>query len=152
YAIVEDRVLSLIEPVQHAEGVAPEDGATPWAHAMVKADAARRGGFTGKGVGVAVLDTGVDGGHEALAGKIVQQVVWDEASQSWVAESPAKDTQKHGTHVAGLIAGKAVGVAEGAQIHSAVMLPCGNGHVSDFTLALEWAAGTAAIAIVNMSA
>ncbi|MEV0592835.1 S8 family peptidase [Nonomuraea cavernae] len=50
----------------------------------------------GRGVRVAVLDSGVDGGHPALSGKVVEQV--DTSGEGIVPGA-------HGTHVAGIIAG-----------------------------------------------
>jgi subtilisin family serine protease len=53
-------------------------------------------GLTGRGVRVAVLDSGVDSNHPALAGKVVDQVS--------TAGEPVGIPGDHGTHVAGTIA------------------------------------------------
>lgn len=45
-----------------------------------------------------------------------------------------------------------MGVAPGARILNGVMIPGGNGNVSDFVLALEWTARRSDVQIVNMSA
>jgi subtilisin family serine protease len=66
---------------------------------------------------------------------------------------PSADTLGHGTQVAGLIAGKTVGVAPGAQLLSSIMIPGGRGTVSSFILALDWIARRHFnVPIVNMSA
>ena len=65
---------------------------------QIGAPAAYQAGFTGRGVTVAVLDTGVDAEHPDLAGKIA-----DEQNFSEVPE--LGDTVGHGTHVASIIAG-----------------------------------------------
>jgi subtilisin family serine protease len=53
-------------------------------------------GLTGRGVRVAVLDSGVDSNHPALAGKVVDEVS--------TAGEPVGVPGDHGTHVAGTIA------------------------------------------------
>jgi minor extracellular serine protease Vpr len=67
---------------------------------------------TGKGVKVAVIDTGVDTSHPDLKGKVV-------GGYDFVKNDPnPQDENGHGTHVAGIIAGngKVKGVAPGASL------------------------------------
>ena len=79
-------------------------------------------GYTGKGVVVGVMDSGVDGGHPALASRWRGRT--GDTSSSWYAatgENYAEpgDGHGHGTHVTGTIVGGApgdiVGVAPDAQ-------------------------------------
>jgi subtilisin family serine protease len=75
---------------------------------------------TGKGVVVGHIDTGVDGKHPALAGKI--KLFWNSSTQK--AGGPATDSGDHGTHTAGTIVGgdrkqSIFGVAPEAQLISA---------------------------------
>lgn len=76
-------------------------GATWGAHA-VGADASP---YTGKGIRIAVLDTGLDLSHPDFAGR-------DIVSQSFVEGQTVQDGNGHGTHCAGIAAGPA---APGAQ-------------------------------------
>jgi hypothetical protein len=67
---------------------------------------------TGAGVRVAIVDTGVDLSHPALAGRIAQ-------ARDFVADSPRRPpAERHGTAVAGVIAADTgiVGVAPGAEL------------------------------------
>jgi len=97
-------------------------------------DPRRDKGYTGKGVTVALIDTGADRDHEALAGKIV-------AFKDFVNNQTASyDDNGHGTHCASLIAGeKGTGVAPGASLLVIkVMDREGACYLSDALKALDW--------------
>jgi len=66
---------------------------------QIGAPAAWALGFTGKGVTVGVLDTGIKADHPDLAGKVVEAKDFTDTSPD------ASDDVGHGTHVAGIIAG-----------------------------------------------
>ena len=59
-------------------------------------------GLTGKGVKVAILDTGVDDNHPDLFGRVVH--LWDATGEGFPADR--SNWNGHGTGVAGLIGGK----------------------------------------------
>lgn len=109
-------------------------------------------GYTGKGVTVAVLDTGVDDTHPDLAGRISEE-------RSFVdGVSSAKDGHGHGTHVASTIVGsgaasggKYKGVAPDAKlIVGKVLSDAGTGSDSEIIAGMEWAAHSDA-KIISMS-
>lgn len=89
----------------------------------------------GAGIVVAVLDTGIDGTHPALAGKVIggYDFVNDDADPM--------DDHRHGTHVAGIIAAESAqvtGVATGVKLLAYKVLGAdGRGSVSDIIAALE---------------
>ena len=90
--------------------------------------------ITGKGVTIALIDTGADPNHVALAGKIV-------AFKDFVNnQSIAYDDNGHGTHCASLIAGsEGIGVAPGAELLVVkVMDRDGACYLSDALKALDW--------------
>src|SRR5438477_424703 len=82
-------------------------------------EAWRQLGVTGKGIGVAILDSGI-APHPDLAGRIVAAVDFTGGGIGATLVAPA-DPGGHGTHVAGLVAGDGTasggayaGVAPGA--------------------------------------
>ena len=155
--VLDNAPLQLIQPRRLAtsakQRLVPSD---LWHLEAIGLTAARKQRFrgSGRGVTVAVLDTGIDIAHPALKGRVSQAVTFDSRPNVWSvqAQTPSFDTDGHGTHVAGLICGEKIGAAPEAQLMSGVLLPAGTGSLVDFVLALEWAAGQATIQIVNISA
>ncbi len=96
----------------------------------IEAPAAWASGATGAGQTIAILDTGVDASHPFLAGKVIEQACYSagkdcpngQAAQFGAgAAVPCGYSSDcaHGTHVAGIAAGKGAsfsGVAPGANI------------------------------------
>ncbi|MGV9215631.1 S8 family serine peptidase [Micromonospora sp. RB23] len=118
---------------------------------QIGAPAAYQAGFTGRGVRVAVLDTGIDASHPDLSGRIAQAENFTEAADT-------DDTVGHGTHVASIIAGS--GAASGGKYHGvapdATLLNgkvCeDNGCLDSAILAgMQWAAVDQHADVINMS-
>lgn len=110
------------------------------------------GQYTGAGVGVAVLDTGISGAAD-FNGRVVTRVSVN-SNGTYNA-----DKYGHGTHVAGIIAGnggKYIGIAPGANLISVkVSDDKGGSTVSDFVSGIQWVIDNKAaynIRIINISA
>ena len=118
---------------------------------QIGAPDAWKAGFDGKGVKVAVLDTGVDRTHPDLADRVVAEKNFSESDN-------VDDHVGHGTHVASTIAGSGAasqgryrGVAPGATIISGKVLgDDGSGQDSDIIAGMSWAAEQGA-KVVNLS-
>ncbi|MFC4006310.1 S8 family serine peptidase [Nonomuraea purpurea] len=104
-------------------------------------------GFDGKGVKVAVLDTGIDVNHPDFAGRII-------ATKNFSGSADIADKKGHGTHVASTIAGageKYKGVAPAASLLVGKVLDDGGrGDWSWAIAGMEWAA-TQGADVVNLS-
>ncbi|WP_255310471.1 S8 family peptidase [Streptomyces sp. DI166] len=119
--------------------------------AQIGAPKAWSAGYDGKGVKIAVLDTGVDATHPDLKGQVT-------ASKNFTPAATAEDKVGHGTHVASIAAGtgeksggKFKGVAPGAEVISGKVLDdSGFGDDSGILAGMEWAAEQGA-QVVNLS-
>jgi subtilisin family serine protease len=114
---------------------------------------ARQQGFTGtgKGITVAVLDSGIDANHPEIKGKIIESYSLNPRTQE-IQPVPFEDTHGHGTHVAGLICGNKVGVAPEAKIINSIMFPNGICNLTDWISWFNWLALQPEINIINLSA
>ncbi|MFF9024430.1 S8 family serine peptidase [Streptomyces eurythermus] len=121
-------------------------------NAQIGTAAAWDAGLSGKGVTVAVLDTGADLGHPDLAGRV-------SAGRSFVEGEEVADRNGHGTHVTSTVGGSGAasdgtekGVAPGAALAvGKVLSDQGSGSESQIIAGMEWAARDVRARIVSMS-
>ncbi|MCR8548731.1 S8 family serine peptidase [Salipiger sp. P9] len=135
----------LIEP-EPLDDVRSADAEPAWGIAAVGAEASP---FTGAGVRVAVLDTGIDTDHPAFAG--VNLITRD------FAGSGIEDANGHGTHCAGTVFGRDVdgqriGVARGVTeaLIGKVLADDGRGSSDMLFQAMKWASDQQA-QVISMS-
>ncbi len=115
-----------------------------WGLDEIKAPAAWESGYTGKGVNVAVLDTGIAQHKDlSIAGGV-----------SFILHEPSfLDENGHGTHVAGIIGSKnhSIGVAPDVNLYAVKVLDkTGEGLVSSIIAGIDWAMSHN-IDIINIS-
>jgi subtilisin family serine protease len=94
--------------------------------------------YTGSGVTIAIIDTGVDSGHQALDGGKV--TAWKDCVAN---AASAYDDHGHGTHVASIAAGEDgtdfKGVAHGASVNGVKILDSnGSGSLAWFQCGVNW--------------
>ncbi|OAA76739.1 subtilisin-like serine protease PR1C [Akanthomyces lecanii RCEF 1005] len=112
------------------------DNSAPWNHIMTQVDKLHAAGFTGSGIRIAVVDTGVNYTHSALGGcfgKGCRVVLGDNFSKDGKKNDPM-DCHGHGTTVAGILAGNDanyVGVAPNATLAAYRVLDCNAMMVED---------------------
>lgn len=120
-------------------------------------DRARRAyGLDGTGVGVCVVDTGVDPLHEQLDGHA--PIPFFDAVGG---QAVAYDDQGHGTHVAGIVAGDGdggpaatdrAGVAPGVTLYAAKVLSAdGTGTESQILAGMDWCVAQPGVDVMSMS-
>ncbi|MFD9129999.1 S8 family serine peptidase, partial [Kitasatospora sp. NPDC059571] len=120
---------------------AAADPALDWNLTRIGAPEAWAAGVTGKGVTVAVIDSGIDTGHPDLADAVA-------ASANFTDAPDTGDHVGSGTHVAGTIAGSGAaadgrrkGIAYDARLLNVkVADDQGNGTLSGLIAGMEWAA------------
>ena len=99
-----------------------------WRGAFADKDGLR--GFTGRGIGVAVIDTGVDARHPSVRSGLALSLDFTGAGNR------NRDENGHGTHIAGIIRD----IAPGAHIVSLKAMGAdGSGLTSSVIAAIEWA-------------
>jgi len=133
-----------------AEGVAPvvSEADFTWGLQATKVPASR---FTGKGIRVAVLDTGLDLGHPDFNGRRI-------TSRSFVSGQAVQDGHGHGTHCIGTSCGPRqpgtlprYGIAFEAEIFAGKVLSNqGSGGDAGILAGIQWAI-TNRCAVVSMS-
>jgi subtilisin family serine protease len=132
-AIAPSMPMKLIPPV-HEVPAASNSVQTAWGVSAVRADTSR---FSGDGVVVAVLDTGIDSSHVAFQGvEIVERNFTDEGDG---------DAHGHGTHCSGTIfgrdvSGRRVGIARGVKkALIGKVLGANGGSSAQLSQAIRWA-------------
>lgn len=120
---------------------------TPWGITAIRADEVAA---NGAGIKVGILDTGIDGSHPDLAGRVFGGKNLINSTKSY------KDDNGHGTHVAGTVAAVdntigVIGVGPEIQLYALKALNVnGSGYLSDIIEGLQWAVAND-LDVVNMS-
>lgn len=146
----------------------PGGGALAESLPIVRADVAHTLGFDGRGVTVAVLDTGIDVANSDFAGRIAAEHCFctgsdgrgccPDGSSEQGGTGSANDDHGHGSHVAGIIAGGGasapMGIAPAARIVAVKVMDRNNRFASltQIYRGLQWIRDTRFdVRVINMS-
>jgi len=150
--VAADILLSLIEPKESPAGAVDDGLETVGGVKMPRgltAVGAHTSPFTGQGITVAVLDTGIDEKHPAFAGKTI-------IKNNFTSDGD-NDDHGHGTHCAGTICGAVangvrVGVAPGvAKLCAGKVIGRGGGTLEMLMNGMYWAVFDENASVVSMS-
>ncbi|MDO6430824.1 S8 family serine peptidase [Flavitalea sp. BT771] len=135
-----ERYLRALHPAPKGKGKGATLKDTTVATWGIHAINVQHNGYTGKGVKIAVLDTGFDFTHPDFTGRTLHR-------RSFVGTRQAKDKEGHGTHCAGIAGGgrkgrdgARYGVAYGSRLYIGKILDdAGEGTDGQALAGIEWA-------------
>lgn len=153
--IREEELMTKFEPrLTNTPGPTAEDEWRIYQYALDLFDAESiwREGFTGKDVIVAIVDTGVNGLHPDLAGRMVNGL--NARTGGTLVGAAQTDTNGHGSHCAGIVAagfggGKVVGLAPEAKIMPIGILGGYSTTRTNIASAIRWAVDNGARVLSN---
>ena len=107
------------------------------------------GDATGRGLRVAIVDSGVEADHPAVGGRLVESVAVERVGEDWeVVPTTPLDVVGHGTACAGIIHA----LAPEAEIVSVRVLgPDNRGNGGAFATGLAWAIEESGASVANLS-
>lgn len=149
--LVDSLTINRIPPIEQANDSGFSDSSTSWGLQASKVVSSR---YSGTGIKVAILDTGLDLAHPDFVGRAI-------ASQSFISGEEVQDLQGHGTHCIGTACGilnppdssfpMRYGVAYNADIFAGKVLSNrGSGADGGILAGIDWAIGNGC-AIISMS-
>ena len=132
-----ERFVRILQAASKSPGLYKDTSVATWGIHAVGAVAVP---VTGKGVKLAILDTGFDFTHPDFSGRTIHR-------KSFVGTRAAKDNEGHGTHIAGIAGGDRkgrdgarYGLASGARLYIGKILDDAGEGTDGVTLAgIEWA-------------
>ncbi|TFG91092.1 MAG: hypothetical protein E4H16_00465 [Candidatus Atribacteria bacterium] len=95
-------------------------------------------GLDGSGIRIGHLDTGVSISASDIAAKVLDWAEFNNAGERIESAPHETNASAHGTYPASILVGDTTGLAPGAQLLSALVLPGGSGTEEQVLAGLEW--------------
>ena len=133
-----ENVILSVPPVESEATDSPPDGGDLWNHSAIGVDAARALGLDGTGIRIGCLDTGIISDHPDFDGKLIAWAEFDAEGEKVESLPHESHYLGHGTHVASVMVGQTTGVAPGADLISALVLPDGCGTLEQVLSGMQW--------------
>ena len=134
--ILENIILSV--PPVDADGSLSNADPDLWNHKAIGMDEIAYLGLRGAGVRIGHLDTGISSESPDLLGRLAAWAEFGRYGERLETEPHESHYQGHGTHTASIIAGETVGIAPGATLLSALVLPGGSGTLEQVLAGMQW--------------
>ena len=135
--IVKNSILS-VSPIAMGSGENPLKGEDLWNHTLIGLEAARELGLDGTGIRIGQLDTGINPDLPDMAGKLVGWAEFGWNGEIINSQPHETHASGHGTHVASVMIGDTTGVAPGAELIAALVLPGGYGTLEQVLAGMQW--------------
>ena len=135
--VVKNTILSIPPLKSEATGI-PDDAGDLWNHSIIGVDTARVFGLDGTGIRIGHLDTGINPDHPEFGGKLIAWAEFDAEGEKVESLPYESHYLGHGTHVASVMVGETTGVAPGADLISALVLPDGCGTLEQVLSGMQW--------------
>lgn len=95
-------------------------------------------GLNGNGIRIGHIDTGISASAKDVASKVIAWAEFNQAGEKIESTLHETNTSSHGTFTASILVGDTTGIAPGAQLLSALVLPGGYGSEEQVLAGLEW--------------
>jgi hypothetical protein len=110
----------------------------PWHLNAIGMQGIQSQGLNGNGIRIGHLDSGISDSAQDVASKVIAWAEFNQAGEKIESALHETTTSSHGTFTASILAGDTTGVAPGAQLLSALVLPGGYGSEEQILAGLEW--------------
>ena len=134
---IQENIILSVPPVD-VEGALSDAVLDLWNHKAIGMDEIANLGLRGAGVKIGHLDTGISSESPDLIERLAAWAEFGTYGEKLDTEPHESHYLGHGTHTASILAGQTVGIAPGATLLSALVLPGGRGTLEQVLAGMQW--------------